>query len=404
MTWTQLSALAGLGDFDWQRGLLAAVAVLVLSLLRRPLVNLALWPLLGVLSRFSQASTKDLRQVLRDPLTLTPVLLGIWAAARIMRLEGSGDDAVRLIMLSLAVASVTWILARTVQIVADASTALHEMLGRELVDWGARALVILVWIIGAVAILETWGVRVAPLIASLGIIGVAVALGAQDFFRNLISGLVVLSEKRYRIGDRIQLAGVVDGGVEEIGFRSTRVRLFDGAPVSVPNAMLADGALVNYGEIPWRRILLHVGLEYRTTVSQLRQVREKIDEYLQSSGDFVPAEETTLEVRIDRFSDSSIDIMVYAFANTREWAKWIATKERLMFRIMEIVEEAGTGFAFPSRSLYMETKAATPEESAPKRVAAALAAGDSAAPAMDSLATAGIHPLSDASSTGTATP
>lgn len=377
MTWTDIAAQVGLDGIAWQRALTAALALLAPALLRRPLANLVLWTVQGVLSRLTRATDKSLRRVLRDPLTLAPVLAGLWAASHILRLEGDGAEAVHLVVLSLAVVSVTWMLARAVQEVADASTRLHDMLGRELVDWGARALVILMWIIGAVAVLETWGVRVAPLIASLGIVGVAVALGAQDFFRNLISGLVVLSEKRYRIGDRIQLAGVVDGGVEDIGFRSTRVRLFDGAPVSVPNAMLADGALVNYGEIPWRRILIHIGLEYRTNVSQLRQVRDQIAAYLEASGDFVTDGQATLEVRVDRFSDSSIDIMVYAFANTREWGPWMAAKERLMFRIMEIVEEAGTGFAFPSRSIYVEPS--TPAAALPPASPFAPTAADSAA-------------------------
>ena len=194
------------------------------------------------------------------------------------------------------------------------------------------------------------------------------ALGAQDFFKNLISGLVVLSERRYRTGDRVQLSGVVDGSVERIGFRSTRVRLFDGAPVSVPNAMLADGALVNYGEIPWRRVLWTINLEYGTTSEQLILIRDRIQEYLRESGDFAPAGEATQEVRLDKFAESSIDIMIYAFANTNEWVPWLATKERLLIRVKEIVEEAGAGFAFPSRSIYVERGGFTPGERVSARI------------------------------------
>ena len=201
----------------------------------------------------------------------------------------------------------------------------------------------------------------APILAGLGLIGVAVALGAQDLFRNLIAGLLIIGERRLAHGEWIKIDGGVEGTVEAIGFRSTRVRQFDKAPIYVPNSKLSDTAVVNYTRMTHRRIYWMIGVEYRTTVEQLRRIRDGIETFLLEDDAFAHPPEVPTFVRIDRFSDSSIDIMVYCFTATTVWGEWLAIKERLAYRIKEIVEEAGTGFAFPSRSLYIDTGEDAPE-------------------------------------------
>ena len=185
--------------------------------------------------------------------------------------------------------------------------------------------------------------------------GVAVALGAQDLFKNLISGLLIISEKRFNIGDWINVDGVVEGTVEGMGFRSTIVRRFDKAPVYVPNAKLADSAVTNFSSMTHRRIFWHIGVEYRTTVDQLRKIRDGIEVYILENDEFAGPGEVPTFVRIDKFSDSSIDIMLYCFTRTIVWGQWLEIKERLAVKVKEIVEGAGSSFAFPSRTIYMSS-------------------------------------------------
>jgi MscS family membrane protein len=149
--------------------------------------------------------------------------------------------------------------------------------------------------------------------------------------------------------------------VLQIGFRTTTVRRFDRAPVYVPNARLADGALTNFSRMTHRRIRWLLGLEYRTTLDQLKQIRAEIERYILQSDEFAKPEEVATFVRIDAFNDSSIDILIYCFTRTTVWGEWLEIKERLACRIKEIVEGAGAGFAFPSRSLYLETLPDSPE-------------------------------------------
>ena len=123
----------------------------------------------------------------------------------------------------------------------------------------------------------------------------------------------------------------------------------------VPNSKLSDNAVTNFSAMTHRRIYWMIGVEYRTTVEQLREIRDGIEQYVLNSEDFAKPPDVATFVRIDKFSDSSIDIMLYCFTKTTVWGDWLAIKEELAYKIKEIVETAGTSFAFPSRSVYVET-------------------------------------------------
>ncbi|MDW7680691.1 MAG: mechanosensitive ion channel, partial [bacterium] len=127
------------------------------------------------------------------------------------------------------------------------------------------------------------------------------------------------------------------------------------APVFVPNSKLSDNAVINFSAMTFRRIYWVIGVEYRTTVDQLRIIRDGIENFILESKDFVIPPEAPTFVRIDKFSDSSIDIMVYCFTRTTVWGDWLKIKEALAYHIKQTVEGAGAAFAFPSRSIYLET-------------------------------------------------
>ena len=192
------------------------------------------------------------------------------------------------------------------------------------------------------------------MIAGLGLFGVAVALGAQDLFKNLISGIMILMEKRFTVGDVILVSGEVEGVVEQIGFRSTLVRRFDSTPVMVPNYKFAEQSVTNYTRRHHRRIRWLIGLEYRTTIDQLKKIREEINTLIKKDDNFAKNQNASFYVRIDSFSDSSIDMLVQTFTVTNDWAEFLKIKENLAVKIIEIVENNEAGFAFPSQSLYVE--------------------------------------------------
>ena len=296
----------------------------------------------------------QLCQGLTGPLQLIFVSLGVFLAFQYLglkdRFETIGDNIVR----SLIAFAIFWALFNAIKPLSVVLKRLENILTHEMVVWLVTGIKWGVVFLGAAAILQIWGIQIGPIVAGLGLFGVAVALGAQDLFRNLIGGLCVLIEKRFKVGDWIQVDGVVDGTVEHIGFRSTKVRRFDQAPVYVPNQKLSDAAVTNFSAMTYRRIYWKIGLEYRATLDQLKTIRAQIEDYLKTSGPFVQPPDASLFVRIDSFNTSSVDLMLYTFTRTIVWSEWLIHKENLAYRVKEIVEGAGCSFAFPSTSVYLE--------------------------------------------------
>jgi MscS family membrane protein len=335
--------------------ILAATGIFIGFLLVRKLFTqfILLW-IKSVVKKTSNLLDDAAVSILEEPIRFIPVVLGVFFATQHLQLVGIyaeiADNAVR----SLIAFAIFWGFVRVLRPISHLMTRLEKVFTPELVEWLIKAIRIAVMLIGAATILQIWGIQVAPIIAGAGLFGVAVALGAQDLFKNLIAGMLILGEKRFRKGDWIRVEGVVEGTVENIGFRSTIIRRFDKAPVMVPNTNLSDTAVTNFSGMTHRRIYWKIGVEYRTTVDQLRQIRDEIEHYIVESPEFASPKDVSTFVRIDRFSDSSIDIMLYCFTKTTNWGEWLEIKEQLAFHIKQIVEGAGSGFAFPSQSLYIE--------------------------------------------------
>lgn len=335
--------------------ILAALLVFLFFLLIRSLFTRYVLGALSRLGRRTETSLDDsLLESLREPLRFVPVLMGIFFATRLLDLDADAEAFVYNVNRSLVAFALFWALFRVSVPVGNAVTRSSRLLTDAMGEWLVKFARLVFVAIGAATILELWGIAVAPIVAGFGLFGVAVALGAQDLFKNLIAGLFVLGERRFETGDWIHVEGVVEGTVLQIGFRTTTIRRFDRAPVYVPNARLADNAVTNFSRMSHRRIRWMLGVEYRTTLEQLREIRDGIERYILESDEFADPGDVATFVRIDSFNDSSIDILLYCFTHTTVWGEWLEIKERLAYRIKEIVEAAGTGFAFPSRSLYLE--------------------------------------------------
>ncbi len=288
------------------------------------------------------------------PLRFFPVVIGVYISTQYIDLNITLESFADNLNRSLITIQIFWLIYKLIDPLSFLAHRLGDVLTNDLIDWGVRILKFLIFVIGAAAVLELWGIKVGPILAGLGLLSVAVALGAQDLFKNLISGILILLEKRFQNGDWIKVENIVEGVVEKIGFRSTLIRRFDSSPVMVPNFNFAENAVTNFSNMKSRRIYWTIGLEYRTTHDQLRIIRDQIEKYISSSGDFVKSSEQPLFVRLEKFSDSSIDILIYCFATTTVWGEWLKIKEELALKIKSIVEENNAGFAFPSQSIYVE--------------------------------------------------
>lgn len=351
----------GVFGIDIAHVLLALVILFIFMAFR----NLFTRFVLGALKRGAAKTKTDVDDRIVDalyaPIRFVPIVMGVFFASSVLDVEEGTRVFFYNLNRSLIAFTIFWAFHRMTNPLGNVLLKARGVLTKEMVEWIIKAAKIAFIVLGAATILELWGIAVGPIIAGLGLFGVAVALGAQDLFKNLIAGLFVIGERRFQDGDWILVDGVVEGTVTDIGFRTTTVRRFDRAPVYVPNARLADNAVTNFSRMTHRRIRWMVGVEYRTTLEQLKQIRDEIERYILENNEFAKPSDVPTFVRIDSFNDSSIDIMIYCFTNTIVWGDWLEIKERLAYKIKEIVEGAGTSFAFPSRSLYLETLPDAPE-------------------------------------------
>jgi len=273
-------------------------------------------------------------EAMKGPAQFFPIVIGFFIASNYLEFSSESQQFVDNLNKSLITILIFWLLHQFIQPVSYLLGGLEKVLTRELIGWILKALKILIIILGAAAVLDLWGIKIGPIIAGLGLLGVAVALGAQDLFKNLISGILVLVEKRFKIGDWIVVENIIEGIVERIGFRSTVVRKFDKSLAIIPNFQFAENAVINVSATTNWGISWIITLQYNTTVEQLKKIRDEIEKYITTNKDYKTG--LGYAVRVDKFSDSSIDMYIRCFTVTDDWDEWLGVKERLALEIKKL--------------------------------------------------------------------
>jgi MscS family membrane protein len=215
-----------------------------------------------------------------------------------------------------------------------------------------KALKVFIISLAIVAILQNLGINVSAFIASLGLGGLAFALAAKDTAANLFGGFAILSDNMFKIGDWIRV-GDVEGIVEDIGMRTTKIRAFDKRLIILPNATIANSAVDNFSRRDRRRIKMRIGVTYSTTPSEMQKMLEEIRQMLQQHPNI---HKEPLFVYFDEFQDSSLSIFFYLFTTTAIWEEYLQIREDINLKIMQIVSKYQTDFAFASNSIYFENE------------------------------------------------
>ncbi|WP_458699867.1 mechanosensitive ion channel family protein [Sulfurospirillum sp. 1307] len=295
-----------------------------------------------------------LLKIIEPPLELSILIMGFYLAEMWINIAGFKQIASN-IERTLVVFTIFWVLYRAVNEFSFIFTSFSSKFGKELSDdvsnFIIKFLKVIILVIGGMTILEGWGINVGAFVASLGLVGMAFALAAKDTAANLFGSLVIFTDKPFKKGDWI-LTPEVEGTIESIGIRSTRVRTFAQALVSVPNAVIANSAITNWSKMGKRRIKMRLGLTYSTNTEQLEKVLSDIREMLKNHPDIHP---DVIMVYFDEFQDSSLSLFCYFFTKTTNWAEYLKVRENVNLKIMKIVEDNGCSFAFPSQSLYIES-------------------------------------------------
>ncbi len=216
----------------------------------------------------------------------------------------------------------------------------------------AKAIRFLIIVFTIIQIANIWGMDVNAFITGIGLSGVVVALAAKDYAANMMSGVIIFLDSPFNIGDWIK-CNDLEGVVEEISFRSTRIRTFDKVLISVPNSVLVNDPIYNFNKRETRRVTMDIGVTYDTSIEQIQVCLENIRNMLKEHKSI---DDEAINVNFAKLNDSSLDISLYFFINETSFSEYMRVKEDINFRIMKILRDAHVEIAFPSRSIYIEEK------------------------------------------------
>jgi len=339
---------------------LASFLALVAGFAGRRIVASVSRRLLRATERTSNSLDDLLIHALSRPLEWTVMLAGVLLAVLILPLPKEPVDIDRFawsVAAATSIAMAVWFALR----LADGLAALWEQkaqltetkLDDQLVPIVRRSARVFLIVIGAVLVLQNLGYSVGSLLAGLGIGGVALAMASKDTVANLFGSLVIFLDKPFQIGDWIE-TGTIEGTVEEVGLRTTRVRTFADSLITVPNASFTTIATNNWSRMRKRRIKMTVGVTYSTTPDNLEQLVEDIRGLIRENPRI---RDDFFLVNFDNFGPSSLDIFVYCFTVTTAWAEFLDAKQELLLQIMRLVESRGLSFAFPTQTIHLESDA-----------------------------------------------
>jgi MscS family membrane protein len=287
------------------------------------------------------------------PLTFGWMLIVASALLPSLDLYAPAEAFLRSVLGAAGVVVVFWILWRAVDVFADALRttpwAEQSASARSLLAVGGNLLKGFVAAAGVVAMLTELGYPVATLLAGLGIGGIAFAFGAQKTVENLFGSIALAADRPLRVGDFVKVEDFV-GTVEDIGLRSTRFRTLDRTVISIPNGKVADMRLESFTARDRMRLATTIGVEYGTSHAQMQQVLEGFERVLREHPKIWP---DAMVVKFKEFGASSLDIEIMAWFEVPTWGDFQQCRQEVLLGFMQVVEDAGTAFAFPTRTVHL---------------------------------------------------
>lgn len=352
-----LARYFGTGAALWEQIGVALVIFLLFLFLQR---FLAL-RIIKVLARLTQNTATDfddqLVSAFQKPLQLFFVVLGAYLALTYLPLNQAQNLTVIKLFRSAVVILVTYGFYNLAGSYHIDGSGLTKWFGIEvdklLVPFITKAVRVLIVFLGFTIVAGEWDFDVNGFLAGLGLGGLAFALAAQDTAANIVGGFVIITDKPFSIGDWIQTPSL-EGTVEDINFRSTRIRTFADALVTVPNSTLAKDPITNWSRMGRRRINFNLKVTYTTPRDRLERCLTDLRRMLE---DHPEIDKRTIFVRLDRFGEHGYEIFFYFFTKTTVWAEFLQVKEDVHFRIAEILEKHQVSVALPSTSIYMASNA-----------------------------------------------
>ena len=293
------------------------------------------------------------RAAIIEPLSVFLLFLGLYLAFLIAGLPASVMSGLtRLIRIGIIVL-ITWALINftpvATSLIMNFSDKSNKKANAAALKLIANVFKVIIVAISVVIIISELGYDISGLIAGLGLGGLSLSLAAKNTASNFFGGFSIVSDKLFDVGDYISTPSV-EGVVEDITMRSTKVRTVADTLMVLPNSKLVDEPITNWSKMNKRYVDIKIGLTYDTPVETMKKCASEIEDMLRKDED---VDNGRIVVSFDEFSDSSLDIRIIYFTKTTVFDEYLKVNEKINYKIREIVEQNGAAFAFPSTSVYM---------------------------------------------------
>ncbi|MGI6683947.1 MAG: mechanosensitive ion channel family protein [Bacillota bacterium] len=317
----------------------------------------------GLLLRFTRNTKTELDnylvQAFEQSFKLLFIALGIYLALMYLPLSGETNFLISRVFRTFLVILIALGFYKLVGNHRVFTREIADITGMKidkiLIPFLSKVVKFVIIVLALSVILQEWDYDINGFIAGLGLGGLAFALAAQQTLANLFGGIVIITDKPFSIGDWI-LTPSVEGTVEDINFRSTKIRTFAQAVVTMPNSTLANEPITNWSRMGKRRITFNLRVTYGTPRDKLEKSLKEIKNMLVNHPGIHPE---TIFVNFDSFGETSLNIFLYFFTNTTNWGEFLQIKEDVNLKIMSILENEGVSPAFPSTSIYFENELKT---------------------------------------------
>lgn len=351
-----MDQLGSLMDLELARRLLIAFGIMLGAYLLRWILDKAVFDRMEKLAGRTRIRYDDLLvKALRLPISAIVFSTGIYFALLSLQLPEEPWDLPSILQEAWSITLLgfaVWIFYRMIDmlvaIVEDLLAKEDEQTRKQFTPIIRGALRFVLFALAGILIVQNLGYQVTSLITGMGIGGLAVALAAQDTLANIFGTVVMLTDRPFLVGDWVQVDSY-EGTVEEIGFRSTRIRTWAKSLIVVPNKLLTERHLENWSAMPKRRIKMTLSLTYGTTPEQMETFVNEIRNLLQND----PAVDKDVQmIYFTDFGAHSLDVMIYYFTVTTIWAEYLAERQRINLEFMRIARRVGVEFAFPTQTLH----------------------------------------------------
>lgn len=353
-----LHTLQNLYSIYWVRAYVVPAALILLAFLfSRPATRLFFWLLLRPMKKRGNALADKIRYAFGRPLEALIVIAGIYSAMRLcpnFYAEGLFWPAAIKILRSALILTAAWGLYRleggdgfiSQPVVRKFKIEAHTAV----VPFISKTLRFITVALAVLIVAQEWDFSVSGLLAGLGLGGLAFALAAQDMLSNLFGGIVILLDKPFSIGDWIT-TGTVEGTVEDLNFRSVKVRTFAQALVTVPNSSLVSAPVVNHSRMGKRRVSFSLSLDLRTPAERLRACTGQIRRMLTGDEEI---ESETVVVALENVDSGGLRLMLYFFTKTTLWKENLEIREKVYYAILDILAGHSINVALPAQSVRVE--------------------------------------------------